>query len=195
MEVKMKDRDRVDILQQYVSDMLALERHIHEAVSRQKHDATVQKHPQASSLINRIEETLDEHIEHLEQHIELLGGEVTKPIKDAVSAVAGVAAGLYDKVRSEQISKMLRDDYTALGLAAISYTMLHTTGLAMGDPRTADIALRHLTHWTPLITEISEVIPSVVTKELADNGATVSPTITQEAVRNTQHAWSREVIR
>jgi ferritin-like metal-binding protein YciE len=190
----MKDKDRVDVLQQYVSDMLALERHIHEAVRRQKNDKHVLQHPEASQLINEIEETLDEHIEHLEQHVSLLGGEPTKPVKDTVAAVAGIAAGLYDKVRSEEVSKMLRDDYTALNLAAMSYITLHTTGLAMGDPRTADIALHHLRHWAPLIMRITQVIPSVVVKELADDGATVSPTIAQEAVRNTQTVWGQEAM-
>ena len=185
--------DRKDTLQKYVSDMLALERHIHDAVRRQKDDNDVKKHPEASRVINRIEATLDEHIEHLERHLKAIGGNSASPVKEAVSAVAGVAAGLYDKVRSEEVSKMLRDDYTALSLAAISYTMLHTTGLALSDHQTAEIALHHLGHWTPLIVEISEVIPLVVTKELADNGLGVSAAVGQEAIRNTQQLWSREV--
>jgi ferritin-like metal-binding protein YciE len=185
--------DRNDILQKYVSDMLALERHIHDAVRRQKDDDHVKQHPEASRVINKIEETLDEHIEHLERHLNSLGGEASSPVKNAVSAVAGAAAGVYDKMRSEEVSKMLRDDYTALGLAAISYTMLHTTGLALADHQTANIAMEHLAHWTPLIVEISEIIPLVVTKELADNGVMVSATVAQQAIRNTQQLWSREV--
>jgi hypothetical protein len=185
--------ERQETLQQYVSDMLALERHIHEAIRRQRDDENVRRHVEAHTLISRIEALLDEHIEHLERHVQSLGGEPMAPVKNAVTAVAGVAAGLYDKVRSEAVSKMLRDDYTAMGLAAISYTMLHTTGLAMTDHQTADLALRHLYHWTPLIVEISEIIPLVVVRELADDGAMLSPQVGQEAVRNTQQAWSREV--
>ena len=66
--------DRKDTLQKYVSDMLALERHIHDAVRRQKDDNDVKKHPEASRVINRIEATLDEHIEHLERHLKAIGG-------------------------------------------------------------------------------------------------------------------------
>jgi ferritin-like metal-binding protein YciE len=186
--------DRKETLQQYVSDMLALERHIHEAVRRQRDDSKVSPHVEAHQLISRIEAALDEHIEHLEEHLESLGGEPTSPVKDAVSAVAGVAAGVYDKMRSDPVSKMLRDDYTALSLAAISYTMLHTTGLAMTDHQTAEIALEHLGHWTPLIVEISEVVPLVVARELADEGGMVNAQVGQEAVRNTQQAWSPEAI-
>lgn len=146
-------------------------------------------------MISQIEATLDEHIEHLERHLKALGGSDSSPVKSAVSAVAGVVAGLYDKVRDEKVSKMLRDDYTALSLAAISYTMLHTTGLALAAAETADIALGHLQHWTPLIVNISEVIPLVVAKELAEDPGQVSPNIGQQAVRNTQTAWSREAVR
>jgi hypothetical protein len=39
---------------------------------------------------------------------------------------------------------MLRDDYTALNLAAIGYHMLHTTGMGLQNQATADLALRHL---------------------------------------------------
>lgn len=187
--------DRNEVLQKYVADMLSLEKHIHEAVRRQRDDQEVATHPQTHSLISRIESTLDEHIEHLERHLKSIGGNAASPVQDAVAAVAGAAAGIYDKVRDEKVSKMLRDDYTALGLAAISYTTLHTTGLAVASAPTADLALRHLQHWTPLIVEISEVIPLVVAKELAEDLDQVSPSIGQQAVRNTQSAWSREAVR
>jgi hypothetical protein len=193
MEVCLIMSDRKDTLQQYVSDMLALERHIHEPIKRQRDDERVRKHPETHQLLSRAEAMLDRHIEHLERHLETLGGEPASPVKDAVSAVAGVAAGLYDKVRSDPVSKMLRDDYTALNLAAIGYTMLHTTGLAMTHHQTADIALQHLTDWTPFIVEINEIIPRIVVRELADEGAMVGAQVAQEAIRNTQQAWSREV--
>ena len=46
---------------------------------------------------------------------------------------------------------MLRDDYTALSLAAISHTMLHTTGLALQNQPLADLAQRYLKDITPII--------------------------------------------
>lgn len=184
--------DRKEKLQQYVSDMLALERHIHEPIKRQRDDDTVRNFNEAHQLLSKMEAMLDQHIENLEQHLESLGGEPSSPVKDTVSAVAGVAAGLYDKMRSDPVSKMLRDDYTALNLAAISYTMLHTTGLALMDQQTADLALRHLKHWTPFIVEISEIIPQIVARELADEGATFNAQVGQQATRNTQQAWTRE---
>ena len=63
---------------------------------------------------------------------------------------------------------MLREDYTALSLAAIRYHMLHTTGLALQDQAMADLALRHLKDWTPIIVEISQAVHPVVVQELRD---------------------------
>lgn len=186
--------DKNEKLQQYVSDMLSLEKHIHDAIRRQRDSDNVKAHAQTHNLLSRAESTLDEHISHLESHLKAVGGNSASPLKEAVSAVAGAAAGIYDQVRESEVSRMLRDDYTALSLAAISYTMLHTTGLALGSRETADIALRHLQHWTPMIVEISEIIPLVVAQELAEDVSTISPSAGQEAVRNTQGAWSREAV-
>jgi ferritin-like metal-binding protein YciE len=186
--------NRNETLQQYVSDMLAVEKHIHDAVKRQRDSEKASKFPEAHSIFSRIEAQLDEHIEHLEQHLEMLGGNGASPIKEAVSAVTGAVAGVYDQVRDEKVSKMLRDDYTALSLASISYTMLHTTGLGLTDHQTADIALRHLKHWTPIVVDISEAIPLVVAQELAEDIPGVSANVGREAVENTQEAWSREAV-
>ena len=47
-----------------------------------------------------------------------------------VVALLGAAAGAIDAVRSEKVSKDLRDNYTALSLGNISYVMLISTALA-----------------------------------------------------------------
>src|SRR5215211_1421970 len=183
-------RDAKDILQQYVSDMVSLDEHIHEAIKRQLDDDRLKHFPEASKVVNTLHRTLDTHIIGLKGQLMSLGGEASGPVKEAVSAIAGVAAGLYDKVRHDPVSKMLRDDYTALSLAAISYTMLHTTGLALQNQPIADLAQRYLNDITPLIVDISQVIPGVVVKDLEDNQVLVDQAVGQEAVRKTQAAWS-----
>lgn len=182
--------DHQDTLQQYVSDMLAVEHHIHEAVRRQQGDEQLTPFPEASALIERTEATLDNHIEALESHLEQLGGDAASPIKEAVSAALGVVAGWIDQVRPEQVSKMLRDDYTALSLAAISYHMLHTTALALQDQATADLALRHLKDYTPIITDLSHAVHAVVARELADDGLSIDPGAAEASEKATQEAWN-----
>jgi ferritin-like metal-binding protein YciE len=181
---------RSDTLQQYVSDMMAVEEHIAAAVKRQADDKDVAKrNPQASQLIQRILGHTEQHSQHLKQHLESIGGDPAKGIKEVATTALGAIAGMYDKIRSEEVSKMLRDDYTALNLAAVAYTMLHTTGLALQEQATASLALRHLQHYTSIIMELNQIIPSVVVAELKDNGLNLVEGSVQQAVNNTQEAW------
>jgi ferritin-like metal-binding protein YciE len=184
--------ERQDTLQQYVSDMLAVERHILPAFENQSKDDRYARHPEARRLVTRIEATINSHINGLKELLENLGGDASSPVKSAVTAALGVAASVIENMRTDPVSKNLRDDYTALNLAAIAYIMLHTTGQALQDDRTADLAASYLTDYTPLITEINEVIPQVVVSELRDETEILDPGAAERAVERTQQAWRRE---
>ena len=186
--------ERQDTLQQYVSDMLAVERHLLPALENQSQDDRYAPYPEARRLVQKIEATIRSHINGLERHLENLGGDAASPVKSAVTAAMGVAATLIENVRTDPVSKNLRDDYTALSLAAVGYTMLHTTGQALMDQTTADIAANYLMDYTPLIAEINEVIPMVVVSELRDETELLNPQAAVEAVRRTQQAWDGDHV-
>lgn len=178
-------------LRPYVADMAAVEKHILEAVERQTKDESFQKLPQAQQLVNRLETTLRNHVQGLEKHLEQFpAGSAAGAVKGAVTGVLGVFAGLYDKVRTEAASRGLRDDYTALNLASVSYVMLHTSALALNEPATAQLALSNLKDLTPLVMQLNEAIPEVVVRELAEEGKAYDASVVQRAVRATQEAWS-----
>jgi hypothetical protein len=181
---------RNETLQKYVSDMVALEDHIESAVKHQTSDDKLEKHnAEAVRLIYRIEQTNKTHKEALKRHLEAIGGDSATGIKEMATDVLGNLAGLYDKVRTQAVSKMLRDDYTALNLAAMGYTMLHTTGLALRDQATADLALRHLRDYTDVVMTINEIIPQVVVEDLRTDVEMVNESSVQQARQNTQNAW------
>ena len=186
--------ERKDTLQQYVSDMLAVERHILPALENQSKDDRFAQYPDAQRLVNKIEATVRSHIHSLEQHLESLGGDAASPLKSAVTSLLGVAASVIENVRPDPISRNLRDDYTVLNLAAISYTMLHTTGQALMDQSTADLAATCLMDYTPLITDINKIIPEVVVSELRDETEILDPNAAQRAIERTQQAWNREHV-
>jgi ferritin-like metal-binding protein YciE len=186
--------ERQDSLQQYVSDMLALERHILPALENQSKDDRYAMNSQAQRLVRQIESTVRSHIDGLEQHLRSLGGDPASPIKSAITTVLGVAATVIEKMRTDPISKNLRDDFTVLSLATVSYTMLHTTGLALRDPATADLALNYLRDYTPLLTDINEVIPEIVVRELADETEVLDTGAAEQAMERTQQAWQREHV-
>src|SRR4051812_8674445 len=98
-----------DILKTYVSDSLALERHLSEAFDRQAKDNSVREHSQSKALIDNLQQVCQKHIDSLDVHLRGLGGHTPSPVKEAVTSVLGMAAGMIDKVRTYTVSKMLRD--------------------------------------------------------------------------------------
>lgn len=178
-------------LRTYVNDMIALDKHIVEALERQHADSRVKDDAQAIDLVEKAKSTFSRHASELETHVPRLGSETGAAVKQAVTSALGVAAGLYDKVRKDPVSRMLRDDYVAFNLASVSYTMLHTTGLALRDKAVADLALKQLQEIVPLIMRVNEIIPYIVADELTDEG-TIYTNAAPEAVTNTQAAWKHE---
>lgn len=172
----------------YVNDMLTLQKHILEAVSHQHADENLKSNGAASALVGGIKSTLTQQVSELQAQVERLGSQTGATIKQAIGQAFGAVAGLYDKVRKDPVSRMLRDDYTALAMSTISYTQLHTTGLAFHDHAVADLALKHLEALTPLVMQINQIMPGVVSAELRDDG-TPDPSAAGEATDNTQQAW------
>jgi len=182
--------DNRETLRPYIADMLAVEKHIVEALERQQKDDDIKQLPNAAQLIEKTLGILRGQARTLDAHLESFpGGSAAGAVKEAVTGVLGAIAGMYDKIRKDTASRALRDDYTALSLATISYTMLHTTALGLRQGATAEIALRHLQDLTPIIMELSEVIPTIVLKELSFEGYEIETGLAQQAVRNTQQAW------
>ncbi len=153
----------------YLGDMHALESHIHKAIDNQI-KGFPQGHPEALQQVRTFHDTLQNHLSALASRLQALGGSPTHPVKEAVAAVAGVAAGLYDQVRSEEASKDLRDDYTALNQSIIAYVMLHTTALAFNDQETADLCQRHLTDTSNFVMQIQSLMPALVVQEYEQDG-------------------------
>jgi len=176
-------------IQTYVSDMLALERHIAQPLKRQLDMEDTKKFPAALAVITSVKTLTDSHVTALEQCLEQLGGHAGSPIKSAWSTLLGVGAAAVDSVRKTKVSKNLRDDYTVLSLATISYTMLYTTTVGLGDTATADLAKRHLADYAQLIMTINQIIPEVVLTELQADGENVQAGAGDLIRQTTNEIW------
>ena len=185
--------NRQTIINDYVTDMAAVEKHIFEAVERQVGSETTQKYPEALAALQGVKGTLSRHVSALEAYNATdEGGGLKETLKDAVTGTLGVAAGIYDKLRqTDKVSRMVRDTYTALGLASISYHMLYTTALGLKEERLAQLALSHLKDLAPHVVELSKTVCLVVAHELADEDKLVDVAVGQEAVRKTHAAWTQ----
>jgi ferritin-like metal-binding protein YciE len=187
--------DRKESIRKHTSDMLAVEQHILDAIQRQRDDDKMAGNVDADNVTAEIERVLSQHVAALEDLAQQYGAEGQSTAKEALTKLLGVAAGLYDKVRGDQpISRDLRDNYTALSLAAMGYTSYHTFGLAVGEEKIATLAQKHLKDLTPLMVEISKVLPEIVVQETSeDSDFAVDTAVGRRAVNNTQAAWSNDV--
>jgi ferritin-like metal-binding protein YciE len=173
----------------YISDMLSLETHIATPLEQQVEDSDVQAIPIARRVIQEALDTVHAHIGKLEARLDAVGGHSGAPIKNAVSSAVGAAASAINKVRKTEVSKNLRDDYTALCLSSAGYTMLHTTALGLGDTATAQLAKDHLADVATVIMRLNKALPTVVLTELQQEGVAVSASVAETAEADAKDAW------
>jgi ferritin-like metal-binding protein YciE len=172
----------------YVGDMVALNGHIEEALDRQLTMAN--DIPVAKTAIQRFHDIVKGQRDALKAYQDEVGTTAGNPIIEAGSVVLGVAAGLIDKIRTEGVSKAIRDDYTAFNHACIGYTMLHVTAVALGDKRTAEMAHKGLDAYAGMVQEINHIIGDVVIAELKkDNHTIVAQNAADENRKMVDHAW------
>lgn len=189
----MTSRD--EAIRKQLSDMLAVEHFILDALERQREEDKVRSSVPVNELVIRMERTMRDHTEALQRLADDYGIG-TSGWKKGISSVLGALAGLYDRVREHQLSRMIRDNYVSLSLAAMSYTALHTFGLSIKEDRIAAIAQEHLMHLTPLMVALSKVLPEVVANELvAAEDLAADSSVAATAVANTQRAWEPDVTR
>jgi hypothetical protein len=189
-------KDNKEALRPYVADMLAVEKHILEAVERQRNDDDVKQFPEALQLVGRVESMLKSHVQSLEGQLQgAPGGGAAGAVKEALTGVVGAIAGVYDKVRKETASRALRDDYTALSLASISYGMLHTTALGLLQGTVAELAKSNLEEVNSLIMELGLVMPRIVLKELSFEGYSIDTGAADQAVKNLEESWRNSAQR
>lgn len=182
---------RTETLTTYVTDMHALVNHGLRAVDLIAQNLKGDPHPQALAAISDCQHTLRSQLETLDARAQALGGKTTQPIKDAVTAVTGFAAGLIAAVRPEEAAKAVRDTYTYLSHVAIGYLMLFTTASGLGDRETANVAEAGYRDAARLVILIDRIMPALVIQELREDGLPMSE-VSDEVQTMVVQAWRRE---
>lgn len=183
-------RDRNEAINSYITDMLALEDHIEKAVKGQLTD--LKEYPEVVVALRDIHTKVEHHISDLRMLSDRRNaGGVVESVKRAGSALAGVAAGVIDLIRTEGLPKNLRDDYTAFSLANMGYVMLHTTALAFEDQEVADLAHQHFRDYTDAVMRLNNLIPAAVVRFLEQQGLPVRADIASEVNENVAQAWKQ----
>ena len=188
----MQDQTRKYVAK-YVEDLHSLVTHGLQPISHQLGEARSGEHAEAAQLVAELQRTLQEHERVLAERLHALGTSPTTGVQDAAAAVAGVVAGIYNHVRTEAVSKSLRDDYTFLSHCSISWLMLMTTARSLGDHETEELAEQGYRDSARLVMRVDRVMPSLVKEELQQDGFAAQD-VTDWAQRIVSDAWTREQV-
>jgi hypothetical protein len=184
---------RQETLTKYLGDMRAVVGHTRAALERQREE--FKDRPEAVQVIGRIEGELAEQLDRLGTELERLGGSPTAPVKEAVATAAGAVAGLYDKMRTEGTAKALRDDYVALSLCYVAWSMLHTTAATLTEPGVTRIAEQGMRECSRAIMTVDALIPFEVVNELRDSGIRLEEGAAETTRKVSTDGWESERAR
>jgi hypothetical protein len=147
-------------------------------------------YPDVLTELRQIHRTIEHHVTDLRTLSQRRNaGGVAESVKRAGSAVAGMAAGLIDLVRSEGLPKNLRDDFTAFNLANVGYAMLQTTALALEDQEVADLARQHYRDYADAVMQFNNLIPAAVVRFLQQEGLPARESAVEQVNRDIEVAW------
>jgi ferritin-like metal-binding protein YciE len=184
-------RDKNTAINSYITDMISLEDHIEKALKGQVND--LKDYPDFGNEVRQILRLVEHHLSDLRALADRRkAGGVAETVKRAGAAVAGVAAGVIDMIRTEGLPKDLRDDYTALSLATISYAMLYTTATALGEREVAELAQQHLRDYAGAVNRLNTLVPASVVRFLSQEGLAVQESVVPEVGRVLKAAWEGE---
>lgn len=171
-----------EALASYISDMHALEEHIQKAVAGQLKDTDADE--AVTTVLRQVNVTCETHMRGLLALHEALAGSgqgVTDVIKKAAAGLAGIGAAAIDLVRTEQLAKNLRDDYTALSLANAGYAMLYTSALSTGAVAVQSTATQFLADHTRSATDVFALLPFAVISTLREDGLQADSSVVDDA--------------
>ena len=182
---------RNEILTTSISEVHALITHGVHVIERQVARLKNVSHHEARSAVSEFERILQTQKAMVETRIAAIGGgNATQQVRDAVSAVADVAAGVLNAVRPSETVKSIRDDDTFFSQLAVAWLMLHTTSLSLGDIETANMAERGYTEAARCLMHLDRILPRLVVQELRES---VKAADVEEQTRHmVMAAWNRE---
>lgn len=181
---------RQDTLKTYVGDVHALVSHGLEAVDRQADNLRKVSHKDAMPAVLEGKRMLERQKAALEARLTSLGGSSTFPVKGAVSAVAGVAAGLLNAVRPSETVKSLRDDATFFSGLGVAYLLLYTTASGLSDSETSTLAQEGYEDTARMIMHLDGILPKVTIEELREEKLSVAD-VTDGVKAMVLKAWDR----
>lgn len=162
-----KEAPKSHAIADWVGDIVNIESHIEEAMDRQL--TLKPASDEVKQAIQHFHDTVRASKYRAQDYEKALGKTKGGGLQETASELLGKAAGLIDKVRKDTVTKALRDDYVAFNLAAVGYTLLHTTALALKDQKTAEFAEQGLETYAGLVQQVNAILPQAAVDDLVKN--------------------------
>jgi hypothetical protein len=181
-----------EILEQHIHEQIALEEQLCRILRMQAEGISSPEFADAKALLLHAADALEEQYRPLNELLDSLEKE-----SEGASAqiIANNGHGIRNFLDLEKqkcvLSRLLRDDYSALNHITISNTSLHTAALALNSDAVATLALKHLEALAPLVIKIGKLVPQVILRELQSLLPTVDLAVAEQATQNTRAAWRR----
>ena len=179
--------DYNEILRQHIGEQIALEEHLCKIIEEQILDLEDSNFAEAKKVLRNTIDVLENNFEPLNTILTKLENGLDSKSVNGNGTKSHYSSDLAQNKR--RISRMLRDDYSALNLITMSNTLLHTTALALKQDDVAELALQHLRQLAPLVVKLGEIVPSIVFAELNMGSTKFDPSLAEIALRNTKQAW------
>lgn len=186
------------MLRKYAESILALEKYLLESVN--KHLATQKETLNKSNLepmksaMTKVQEICSKQVSELKELVEDLDGGVSTDIKTSIASATATFSGLFSRVRSDQLAKMLRDTYIGLSSLSCGYSMFYTSAIAMDNDDIAESSLKRLKEITPLVVKLSDLLPLAVMTDMDSSLAHKHPAMENLAKMAMQEAWAGEHV-
>lgn len=189
----MAHTDIKEETKEHLSDMVALDEHVLEAVKRQLESEMVQADPDAQLLLLETSDILQRHVAQLTAMVELQDAETRGGLKSLLTSILGNVAGLYNQVRSEAASRAVRDTYTAINLVSAGLLAMKTFGLMVGKEQISGLAYQQMREILPLLMKFNHRLAYIVARETAETlKLPYDPAIPQRVENATQRIWRGE---
>ena len=144
-------------VQERLTEMIAVERHIGEVLSQAQEQVT--EHNEVAAALKRFQDMVKGQQAALEARLQSLGG---------------MPADVSGHMEDEAISSVLLSLYAVFSQATLGYAMLHVIAHRFYDcPKegsTADLAEKHLKNYVQAVNVINQLVSDVVARELDESG-------------------------
>ncbi len=176
------------LLSSWIQDALTAERFVQSSTAHLLTHEVLAADAQAALLMRLLNERAGAHVEEIAR-LQDDRDESPSAIRGALAAGLGATLGFVERLPSRDLAQIVRDVYVALNYTAGCYHVLYTRAKLLGRGAAAELALRHLREYTPVVRQLSHLMAWASALDLPPDRWQGSP-VMKEIVDTLLESWS-----